>query len=202
MLVLNATEVQKALPMAEVIAATKNAYASLAAGNAKVPLRTQLPVEQHEAVILFMPAYLWGEKGEALALKAVSVFPHNPRRGLPVIHAAVLVFGVETGKPLALLHGGKLTAIRTGAASGAATDLLARPDSKTAAIFGAGVQGRTQLEAICTVRVLETIWIYDLDAERVETFIVDMAGRGPIPSDLRAAQSPTQAISQADIICS
>ncbi|RLD06086.1 MAG: ornithine cyclodeaminase, partial [Chloroflexota bacterium] len=162
MLILNATETQKALPMAEVISATKNAYAALSAGNAKIPLRLQLPVENQEGVMLFMPAYLWGEKGEALALKAVSVFPRNPQRGLPVIHAAVLVFEVETGKPQALLHGGRLTAIRTGAASGAATDILARPDSKTAAIFGAGVQGRTQLEAICTVRALETIWIYDL----------------------------------------
>jgi len=200
-LILNANEVQKALPMAEVIAATKNAYAALSAGKAKVPLRIQLPVDAQEAVAIFMPAYLWGEKGGSLALKAVSVFPRNPKRGLPVIHAAVLVFAVETGKPLALLEGGRLTAIRTGAASGAATDLLARPDSKIGAIFGTGVQGRTQLEAICTVRSLEEVWVYDLDPERVDIFIEEMAGKGPIPHDLRIADSPRQAISQADIIC-
>ena len=201
MLILNAHEVQKALPMAETISATKNAYAALSAQKAKIPLRLQLPIEHQEAVILFMPAYLWGEEGEALALKAVSVFPRNPERGLPIIHAAVIVFEVETGKPLALLHGGRVTAIRTGAASGAATDLLARPNSKVGAIFGAGVQGRTQLEAICTVRPLVTIWIYDLDAARVKKFIAEMAGQGPIPRDLRAASSPKQAVSHADIIC-
>ena len=202
MLILNAAEVQKALPMAEVIAATKNAYAALSAGQAEIPLRIQLPVKEQEAVALFMPAYLRGDKGDALALKAVSVFPRNPQRGLPIIHAAVLVFDVETGQPLALLEGGRLTAIRTGAASGAATDLLARPDSKIGAIFGTGVQGRTQLEAICTVRSLETIWVYDLDPRRAEKFIAEMAGQGPIPRDLRVADSPAQAISQADIICS
>lgn len=201
MLILNANEVRQALPMAEVIAATKKAYASLSAGEAIVPLRTHLPVEKQEGITLFMPAYLGGDGGEALAMKAVSVFPRNPQRGIPTVHAAVLVFAVETGQPLALLEGGTLTAIRTGAASGAATDLLARPDSRTGAIFGAGVQGRTQLEAICTARSLEQVWIYDLDPERVEQFIEDMAGHGPIPQDLRTAESPGQAVSQADIIC-
>jgi len=69
-----------------------------------------------------------------------------------------------------------LTAIRTGAASGAATDLLARPDSRVAAIFGAGVQARTQLEAICTVRPIRTVWIYDRIPERIETFVRELAG--------------------------
>ncbi|HUV80215.1 MAG TPA: hypothetical protein VMW40_05260 [Candidatus Bathyarchaeia archaeon] len=91
--------------------------------------------------------------------------------------------------------------MRTGAASGAATDLLARPDSKVAAIFGAGVQARTQLEAVCAVRPIQTVWIYDLIPARVESFITEMAGKGPIPNDLRAATSPQQAVADADVIC-
>ena len=82
----------------------------------------------------------------------MSVFPRNTQQGLPIIHAAVLVLDANTGRPMALLEGGVLTAIRTDAASGAATDLLARTDSHVAAIFDAGVQAHTQLEAICTVR--------------------------------------------------
>jgi ornithine cyclodeaminase len=201
MLILSAADVRQALPMAETIAAMKAAYASLSAGKAQVPLRIHLPVPPHEAVSLFMPVYLQEETGEALAVKVVSLFPGNPGRGLPLIHAAVLVLDPETGQPQALLDGGMLTAIRTGAASGAATDLLARPDSRVAAIFGAGVQGRTQLEAVCTVRPIETAWVYDLNADRVSAFIAELAGKGPVPSDLRAAGHPSQAVRSADVIC-
>ncbi|MEZ4644197.1 MAG: hypothetical protein R3E31_15940 [Chloroflexota bacterium] len=170
MLVLSAQDVREALPMAEAIAAMKRAYAALAAGRAEMPLRAQLPVAPHEAVSLFMPAFVQDEAGDALAVKVVSVFPHNVDKGLPLIHAAVLVLEAETGRPLTLLEGGTLTAIRTGAGAGAATDLLARPNSYVAAIFGAGVQARTQLEAVCTVRPIEKVWVYDPNPERAGRF--------------------------------
>jgi ornithine cyclodeaminase len=102
---------------------------------------------------------------------------------------------------LAILEGGALTAIRTGAGAGAATDLLARTDSRTAAIFGAGVQARTQLEAVCTVREIETAWIYAPNREHVELMVSELAGRQPIPQDLRVAASPAEAVADADIIC-
>ncbi len=201
MLILDQHNVRQALPMAQTIAAMKQAYAALANGQAQVPLRAHLPVPPHNGASLFMPAYLRTEQGEALAVKTVSVFPGNPARGLPLIHAAVLLLEADTGRPLALLEGSALTAIRTGAASGAASDLLARPDARTAAIFGAGVQGRTQLEAICTVREIETAWVFDPLPERAATFVRDLAGQGRIPHDLRVAADPTQAASSADILC-
>ena len=185
--------------MGATINAMKRAYAALSSGRAEVPLRTRLPVTPHEAVSLFMPVYLQDEGGEALAVKVVSLFPGNAARGLPLIHAAVLVLEAETGRPLALLEGGTLTAIRTGAASGAATDLLARPDSQVAAVFGAGVQGRTQLEAICSVRPIRTAWIYDTNAARAEAFIQEKAGQGFIPD--RLARGDCRAVVEADIIC-
>lgn len=201
MLILNAEDVRKALPMEAAIAAVKEAYAALVGGDTEMPLRGQLPVKPYEGIVLTMPAYVKSGQTEAMALKAVSVFPKNPDMGLPIIHAAVLVFEARSGKPVAILEGGSLTAIRTGAASGAGTDLLARKDSKTAAIFGAGVQGRTQLEAICTTRNVETAWIYDLDQEAVDHFISDMAQRRYIPADLQKADSPEHAVAEADIIC-
>lgn len=179
----------------------KQAYAALSAGRAEVPLRSRLPIPLHEAVSLFMPAFLEDEQGQALCVKVVSLFPHNDQRNLPLIHAAVLVLEPETGKPIALLEGSTLTAIRTGAASGAATDLLARPESRVAAIFGAGVQGRTQLEAVCAVRPIETAWVYDSDQRRAETFVREMAGQQEIPADLRLADSPGEAVRSADVIC-
>lgn len=201
MLILKAADVCKGLPMAQAIEAMKRAFAALSDGRAEVPLRAQLPVRPHEAVSLFMPAFVQDELGQALAVKVVSVFPGNSARGLPLIYAAVLVLEAHTGRPLALLEGATLTAIRTGAASGAATDLLARTDSRVAAIFGAGTQGRTQLQAVCTVRPIHTVWIYDPDVERTRAFIDEMAGSEPVPVDLRAAESPAQATADADVIC-
>ena len=131
----------------------------------------------------------------------VSLFSGNPGRGLALIQAAVLALDPETGRPVALLEGAALTAIRTGAASGAATDLLARPQSRTVAILGAGVQARTQLEAVCTVRTIETVWVYDTAPDRVKAFVEDMAGQGPVPADVRAATSAREALASADVVC-
>lgn len=201
MIVLNADEVRKALPMKETIEAMKQAYASLSDGRAEAPLRTRLPIPNHDALAIFMPAYVHTEEADALAVKIVNIFPQNPARGLPYIQAAVLAFDAATGNVSAMLEGSSLTAIRTGAGSGAAIDLLARKDSKVVAIFGAGVQGRTQLEAACSVRRVEKAWVFDSDSKRAEAFAKEMAGQGAIPSTLEPAASPRQAVQDADIIC-
>ena len=201
MLLLTAEDVRKALPMNEAIEAMKNAYAALSSGTAIVPLRTRLPIPQSEALSLFMPAFVHSQEGDALAIKVVSLFPTNPARGLAYIQAAVLAFDPETGRAIALLEGSSLTAIRTGAAGGAAIDLLARPESKIAAIFGAGAQGRTQLEAACTARQIESAFIFDGNAAKAEAFAAEMKGKGLITPDIRVAPSAREAIENADIIC-
>lgn len=201
MLILTAQDMKKALPMSVAIQAMKDAYASLSRGMAEVPLRTRLPIPNREALSLFMPAYVQAAEGESLAIKVVSLFPTNPDRQLAYIQAAVLVLDPETGRVIALLEGSSLTAIRTGAAGGAAIDLLARKDSRVVAIFGAGVQGRTQLEAACTARKIETAFIFDPNPAKAESFAEEMRGKGPIPQDLRVAWNPQEAIQSADIIC-
>jgi len=200
-LILTAEDVRKALPMNEAIEAMKSAYASLSNGTAVVPLRTRLPIPGSEALSLFMPAYVHSADSEALAVKVVSLFPSNPARGLAYIQAAVLVFDAGTGRAIALLEGSSLTAIRTGAAGGAAIDLLARADSKVAAIFGAGAQGRSQLEAACTARKIETAFIYDPDMERAEAFVQDMKDKSSLTLDILVAASANEAIQHADVIC-
>jgi len=201
MIILNADDLRKALPMPDVIQAMKRAYAALSDGRAQVPLRTHLPIPPHDAVSIFMPAFVDADQDQALVVKAVSLFPNNPTKGLAFIQAAVLVLDSETGCPLALLEGSRLTAIRTGAASGAATDLLARPDSHTVAIFGAGAQGRTQLEAVSHVREIQTVWVYDTNPNQIASFIQELAGSAPIPADIRPARTAQQAVRQADIFC-
>jgi len=112
MIVLQTADVRKALPMDETIAAMKRAFASLSDGHAQVPLRARLLVHAYEGESLVMPAFMHDEEGEALAVKVVSVFPRNSQEGLPTLHAAVLVLDARTGRVMALLEGGALTAIR------------------------------------------------------------------------------------------
>ena len=203
----SAADVGRALPMAAAIAAVKAAYVQLSAGRAQAPLRTHLAVAGGDSTLV-MPFYVptaggadavGGADGDALGLKLVSVFNSNPPRGLPLIHALVLALDAATGAPLALIEGSSLTAIRTGAASGAATDVLARPDARTLALFGSGVQARRQLEAVCAVRPIERVRVYSLAG--AEALADEMAGRGPIPADITVVGSPREALAGADIVC-
>jgi ornithine cyclodeaminase/alanine dehydrogenase-like protein (mu-crystallin family) len=202
MIVLKAADVRKALPMEQAILSARQAYSALSSGKVELPLRCQLLVAPHQGTSLFMPAFVRDEvEGEVLSLKVVSVFPNNAQRGIPIIHAALLVLKADTGQPLALLEGSALTAVRTGAASGIATDLFARPDAESVTVFGAGVQGRTQLEAVCTVRRINTAWIVDPNLKKARTFVDELSGQGRIPRDFRVATDPGEAASFADIIC-
>ncbi len=201
MLILNAEDVRRALPMRDAIEAMKQAFAAFSSGQAVVPERIHLEVPDHDGVSLFMPALVSGDEGQSLAIKAVSVFDRNAQRGLARIQAAVLVLEPDTGRPVALLEGASLTGIRTAAGSGAATDLLARSDSRTLAVFGAGVQARTHIEAVCTVRAIKTVWIYGPTPSKVQQLIGEVRGHGKIPDDVRAAASPGEALADADIVC-
>lgn len=195
---LSREDVIRALPMREAIEAMKSAYAQLSSGRAEMPLRGRVAAADG-GTLLVMPAFL--QASNALGVKLVSVAPNNPQRGLPMIHAMVLAFNPQTGEPLAILEGGALTAIRTGAGAGAATDILARKDARTAAIIGSGVQARTQLEAVCTVRHIERVTVYSRTRANAEAFAQSTAGRGAIPSHIEVCDTPEQAVRDADIIC-
>ncbi len=195
---LSAADVVTALPMTQAVEGMKQAFAQLSSGRADAPLRTHMALGDDDATLV-MPAYL-ADSGD-LAVKIVSVFPHNTQVGLPTIHALVLAIDAATGKPLALLEGASLTAIRTGAVSGAATDLLARQDSETVAIFGSGVQARTQLEAVCTVRPIREARVYSLNRVEAEGFARELAGKSPIPPTVLVAKDARSAVENADIIC-
>jgi ornithine cyclodeaminase len=198
--ILTKKDVLAAVTMAQAIQSVRLAYIQLSRGEAEVPIRTQVPVEDREGAVLFMPAFL--PQPGAIGAKIVSVFPQNLQSGLDTIHAVVILLDAKTGCPKALLDGTYLTALRTGAASGVATDLLARRDSKVAAIFGAGVQGRTQLEAVCTVRTITKVWIYDPSLDAARVFAEEMSQFGdPIPREISVARTPAEALKESDIIC-
>src|ERR687898_1634602 len=166
MLVLTRSQIRELVPMPDAIELMKMAFTELSAGRTVSPLRTVISLADHEGDALFMPAYV--PALDALGLKTVSVFRRNPERGLPVIHAIVGLVDPETGQPLAIMDGTYLTALRTGAVSGAAADLLARPDSRVLAAIGAGAQGVTQIAAICEVRLIERVIAVDVSEQSLE----------------------------------
>lgn len=186
--------------MEQAIETVKTAFAQLSKGKARVPIRTQLGVPLHDGVTLFMPAYL--EQTDQLGMKMVSVFSGNIAQGLPTINAMVVLVDAETGLPNAIIDGTYLTALRTGAASGAATDLLARKDARAVAVLGTGVQGRTQLRAVCTVRSIEKVFVFDTRPAAASAFRDEMATFGePVPSDITVAETAAEAVRNADVVC-
>lgn len=203
MLCLSAADVRRALPMHQAVEAMKRAFAAMSEGSAVVPHRAVLPIARNAGVSLVMSAFLDAadRSDQALAVKVVSLFDGNPDRGLARVQATVLLIEPDTGRPVALLDGAALTAIRTAAASGAATDLLARPDSRTLAILGAGVQARSHIEAVSSVRAIETVKIYGPTPSRVEELIRYFAERTDIAARLVAARSASEALEGADVIC-
>jgi ornithine cyclodeaminase/alanine dehydrogenase-like protein (mu-crystallin family) len=195
--VLSADDVRRALPMAEAIEVMRTAFSQLSSGDVRMPVRSHIDVPEHDGTALFMPSYApcFGN----IAVKVVNVFAANAERGLPRIQALVCLFDGMTGTPRAILNGTSLTALRTGAASGVATDILARSNASTVAILGAGVQGRTQLEAMSVIRPIRTIRVYDPLPEVAHAFASEMSAY--LGTNIEVATNSREAVAGADIVC-
>ncbi len=193
---LSADDVKRALPMKQAIEKMKEAFVIISGDQAVVPPRMHLDIQEHNGTTLMMPVYI--QNSNRVGLKFLSLFGDNPDRGLPTIQAVVIVMDAGNGRPLALMDGAYLTALRTGAGTGAATDVLARQDAHSAAIFGAGTQGRTQLEAICAVRPLKQAYVFDVHPHKAEEFAREMSEQ--LSLTITACESH-EVLRQTDIIC-
>jgi ornithine cyclodeaminase len=194
--VLTAADIRQAIPMPEAVAAMKRAFSDLSGGRVVMPQRLAVPVAPADGTLLVKPAYV---KDGGLGAKLVSFFPRNAESGKAAITGIVILLDPATGEPVALLDGTFVTAWRTGAASGAATDLLARKDARVGALFGCGAQARTQILAIDAVRSLKTIRVYDPAAGAAARFIEEMAPQ--VKATLVRAADPREAAEGADVIC-
>ena len=197
--VLSASDLARALPMPQAIDAMKEAFAELSAGRTQSPhpVIFQVPPSADSAggTSLIKSALAPG----GLGAKLVSVFPGNRDRGLPVTPGIVVLLDPATGMPTALCEGTYVTALRTGAATGAATDLLARPDARIAALFGCGGQAVFQAQAMDCVRELDEIRIFSRTRDSVEQFIAEQGPR--LRARLVAADDAESAVQGADIVC-
>lgn len=195
-LILTRKDVMAVLTMKDCMNVVEKAFLELVNGTADLPLRTA--IKPPDGISLYMPAYL--RESKALACKIVTVYKDNPaKHNIPTTIGTVLLQDPETGKVICIMDGGYLTAVRTGAASGIATQYLARKrEGMVAGIFGAGVQAKMQLWAMAEARNLSKILVYDVSKEAADKFSLEMAEKLNL---MVAVASTPEALLEADILC-
>jgi len=192
---LDAEAIRAGVPIADMLDAVEAAYRDVANGRDRSPIRSR--VELPNGDLLLMPGVRSESTGASV--KLVTVTPANAGRGLPTIHALVVWLDAETGRPLALIDGETLTAMRTGAASGVATRLLARPDASTVGLIGAGAQAEWQLRAVLAARPIRRALVFARDAHARQAFAERMAELTGIA--VEAADTAEAAVRESDVIC-
>ena len=171
-LFLSKNEVGKFIDQKEVLELTEKALSEFSLGNTINPSKLVLPTNPyHNGHINSMPSYM--RFGDAAGVKVVSVYNDNPKKyGLPTTIGTILLFDPETGMPICIMDGTLITDLRTGAVSGVNAKYLAKKDSRSLAIVGAGVQGYTSMEMILRAMPgISEVVACDLSPERREEFI-------------------------------
>jgi len=173
MLVLSDSDISGLLTMGEAIEAVEGGFSQLRRGKVVMPTRSTIMLPEYNGSISLMPSYL--EESRAQATKIISIYPDNPKKGLPTTAAWIVVNDPETGQVKAFMDATYITGVRTGAVSGVAAKYLAPKDAKVAAVFGAGAQARNQAWAAATVRNLEEIRVYDPFKSAMDRFTEEMS---------------------------
>ncbi len=176
-LVLNTEQVAETTPFSAVIDHVRTAFAAFATGNAVMPAKSYIDLPHYEGDFRSMPSYVSTPDWDAAGVKWVNSHPNNPRNhDLPTVMGVFIYSDPKTARPLAIMDGTELTRKRTGAAAAIATDVLAISEATSLGIVGAGAQSYDQVEAIGTVRQLETIVIVDNNPDRISEFIDTFGG--------------------------
>ena len=196
-LILSHREVTNLLPMNECIAVMRDALIGLASGKAFQPLRTIHRPPDAKGAIGLMPTYMSGDNA-GFGLKAVCVFPGNPAIGKDSHQGGVLLFSAETGELKAVMNASAITAIRTAAVSGVATDLLARSDAGDLAMLGSGVQARTHLLAMSEVRDIKRCRVVSRVLLHTQKFAEEMKRKVSFP--VEPVETVEAAVKGADLI--
>lgn len=196
-LIVNQSEVAELLPMSECIEVMAQALATLARGEAIVPLRPVLWLPQRVGALGMMPGYLGDIK--AMGVKVVSVFPGNHGTEYDSHQGTVLLFETEHGRLLAMMDASQITAIRTAATSGVATRLLARDDARDLAILGSGVQARSHLAAMLAVRDIQRVRVWSRNPDHARQFATSQSQKHGLTIEVSA--SVPEAVAGAGIIC-
>lgn len=199
MLILTAEDIKRVFTMRDAIEADKEAFRLYSTNKAEVPLRTNMNIPKYKGTSLFMPGYV--EELDTAGIKIVSVFPENPKLGKPAVPAQMILLDGKTGEISAIMDGTYLTQLRTGASAGAATDILAKQDSKIGALIGTGGQALCQLEALLSARNLKVVKVYSRNIEKVKAFVEEAKEKlGHYGTEIIGVDSSDEAIENADVI--
>ena len=165
---------QAGVSMAEIIDALEFMFREKAAGRVEMPPKPGIH-PRTDSFLHAMPAYV--ERQNAAGIKWVSAYPYNPDRGLPYISGLIVLNDPDTGLPLAVMDATWITAMRTGAASALAGKYLAPPGASSVGIVACGVQGRSHLEAFCTLFRVERVHAYDINEPALHAYVEEMGER-------------------------
>jgi ornithine cyclodeaminase len=199
-LILSRDDLERCLDMQSAIDAMRLAFSALSTGAAQAPQRQSIPLAE-QGLALLMLSLLQTEQDHSFGLKIITVMPHNPLWNLPRLSATVLLLDATTGRTLAIMEGNWLTAMRTGAASGLATDLLARQDADVLALFGAGTQASTQVLAIHTIRPLREVRVVNRSDEHYFQLVAKLQTMlSPNCPLIRRATSSAEALAGASLV--
>lgn len=194
--IISAELVRELLPMAECVDVMAEAMAAASSRTVAVPPRKFHPLTDNSGHLGLMPGF--SRELGSYGAKIISLHRDNPAQGLPAIQGFVCLFEHATGTPVAIVAGAELTGIRTAAASGLATRLLAREDARSCGIFGTGVQAQTHIDAVAAVRPIDEVVVWGRRYEVAEQFAREQAARTGLA--VRATREPQQAAA-CDVIC-
>ena len=192
---LDAAAIRGSVSMVELLDTVEAAFRDVAAGRDRSPIRSRLAFGGGD--LLLMPGLRDG--GVGATVKIVTVMAANAARGMPTVQATVVWLDAATGQPRAILDGETLTAMRTGAASGVGTRLLARPDAATLAVLGAGRQAEWQVHAVLAARPIRSVAVYARSSDARAKFASRMAEATGLP--VAGAASAEEAVRNADVVC-
>ncbi len=195
--VIGRDDVRTHLSMSQCIELMKGAMTSALSEDARLPLRTFMARPGHASGVGVMPGYL--PLPAAMGAKVITVYDENFARGLPSHQGGILVFDESDGVPLALIHAGEVTAIRTAAASALATSLLSRASAQTVAILGYGEQAEQHVVAMGCIRTVDRYVVWGRSPDRAHAFAERMSAH--IAQPISVADTVRQAVEEADIIC-
>lgn len=175
MLIINAEDTRRLLPMAQCIEVMDQAMRAASAGSVNAPERIIAPLADGASYFILMPGF--SLDSEVYGAKVVSLHPANPASGRPAVQGFVTLFDAQTGTPAALIDGAEITRIRTAAASALAARALARPDARSHGILGAGVQAASHLEAMACVRSIDRVVVWARNREKARQFATEQSER-------------------------
>ena len=198
MKILTETDLRRIVPLdLEAIACVEEAFHALATKAVAMPPILRLDIPEHRGEVDVKTAYVPGLDG--FAIKISPGFFDNPKLGLPSTNGLMVLFSTKTGLVQAvLLDNGYLTDVRTAAAGAVAARHLSRPDASVAAIFGAGMQAKLQLEALSLVRPIREARIWARDMEKAEATAAELTVKLGFP--VRAEADGRAAVDGADVV--